>query len=89
MLNKIKTTAASKEINNLRRPTMTVKALIKKLQEYNLNAEVLVLENPQTGDTQLATIIREVDNNPKYFGFTSATVEKPVSKKKHKRVVIA
>lgn len=70
---------------------MTIKQFIKQLQEFNMNAEVRVLIDRKTGDTTLATIIREIDEEPKYIGFTSAGLDakQTINKKKYKKVVIA
>lgn len=82
-------TAASEKINIIRSGPMTVKALIKILQMYNLNAEVRVVSNWENKETVPATLISEIDDRPKNrLGFT-ADIEEKKSKKRYKKVVIA
>lgn len=72
---------------------MTVKQLIKTLQQYNPNAEVRVLYDRKTGDTAPASVIRNINEAPTYIGFTGAMIQAQMNetkeKKKGKKVIIA
>lgn len=68
---------------------MKVKELIKVLQEYNLNAEVMVMTNKEQGDIGPASIIGEIDERPRVFGFAPTSIPEKMTKKKIKKVVIA
>lgn len=72
---------------------MTIKTLIKILQEYNQNAEVRIVANRKEGDTIPITLItRFEDVSDSRFGFARVTkkeISEEKQKKKSKKVVIA
>lgn len=67
---------------------MTVKDLIKRLKTYNQNAEVRVIDsNGEPGDTRPASIVDELDQDRRVFGF--AQVIKKKKKEKINKIIIA
>ena len=71
---------------------MTIRALIKILQGYNQNAEVLVVADRDKGDTCPASIVTELEKRSRpSFGFASVlnkNEDELKKKKKSKNVVI-
>ena len=69
---------------------MTVKALIKILQEYNQKAEVRVVTDRRTGDTTPISLIKDLEESSvNRFGFLGGRYDEEKQKKKTKKVVIA
>jgi len=68
---------------------MRIKELIKKLKEYNPNAEVMIIIDRKVGNTAPASIITNFDEHaPSKFGFASHMIDEEKQKKKTKNVVI-
>lgn len=69
---------------------MTIKKLIKLLEEYNPNAEVRIIVDRKMGHTAPASVITDFDPHAaSKFGFASHMVDEEKEKKKTKNVVIA
>jgi len=68
---------------------MTIKQLIKVLQEYNPNAEVRVIVDRKIGVTAPISVVVDFNEHAtSKIGFASAMIDEDKEKKKTKNVVI-
>jgi len=68
---------------------MTIKKLIKVLQEYNPNAEVRIIADRKIGSTAPATVIVDFnEHSTSKLGFASSMIDEEKQKKKTKNIVI-
>lgn len=68
---------------------MTIKKLIKVLQEYNPNARVRIIVDRKVGMTApLSVIVDFNEHASSKFGFASAMINEEQEKKKTKNIVI-
>ena len=68
---------------------MTIKSLIKILQQYNQNAEVRVITDRAHGETAPATVVSHFNEHAaSRIGFAAVLIDKEKEKKNSKKIVI-